>query len=100
MRDATIADELRKVHPDLQIDWLAQHPVTAVLERRGERIHPASAFLASESAHVEEEAGEHDLHACQAIRRMDGVLVNNVMVVDDIVRDELYDGVFGDGERA
>src|SRR5206468_797421 len=40
-RDAAIADELRKRHPDLEIDWLAQDPVTAVLEARGERIHPA-----------------------------------------------------------
>ena len=32
MRDVAIADELRKLHPDLEIDWLAQHPVTAVLE--------------------------------------------------------------------
>ena len=47
MRDAAIADELRKLHPDLEIDWLAQHPVTAVLETRGERIHPLSAELAS-----------------------------------------------------
>ena len=39
--------------PDLEIDWLAQHPVTAVLAARGERIHPASADLASESAHIE-----------------------------------------------
>jgi len=42
-RDVAIADELRKLHPDLQIDWLAQHPVTTVLAARGERIHPASA---------------------------------------------------------
>src|SRR5439155_6080706 len=34
-RDVAIADELRKLHPDLEIDWLAQHPVTAVLEPRG-----------------------------------------------------------------
>ena len=30
-RDVAIADELRKLHPGLEIDWLAQHPVTAVL---------------------------------------------------------------------
>ena len=29
---------------------------------------------------VEAEAGEHDLHAFQAIRRMDEILVNNFMV--------------------
>ena len=34
-RDVAIAAELRKHHPDLQIDWLAQHPVTAVLEHAG-----------------------------------------------------------------
>ena len=43
-RDVAIAAELRKLHPDLEIDWLAQHPVTRVLEARGERIHPASAL--------------------------------------------------------
>jgi pimeloyl-ACP methyl ester carboxylesterase len=48
-RDVAIADELRKLHPDLEIDWLAQHPVTKVLEAQGERIHPA------ESGHI---AGE------------------------------------------
>ena len=46
-RDVAIADELRALHPDLEIDWLAQHPVTGVLDERGERVHPASALLAS-----------------------------------------------------
>ena len=55
-RDAAIADELRRLHPELEIDWLAQHPVTAVLEARGERIHPASHYLANESGHVESES--------------------------------------------
>ncbi len=96
LRDAAIAEELRQHHPDLQIDWLAQHPVTKVLESRGERIHPASAWLANESAHVEDEAAEHDLHAFQAIRRMDEILVNNFMVFNDVVTDEHYDLVIGD----
>jgi predicted glycosyltransferase len=96
LRDASIADELRALHPDLQIDWLAQHPVTAVLEARGESIHPASAWLANESAHIEDEAGEHDLHAFQAIREMDEILVNNFTVFNDIVSDEHYDLVIGD----
>ena len=53
-RDVAIADELRRLHPDLQVDWLAQDPVTRVLEDREETVHPASAYLASESAHVED----------------------------------------------
>jgi len=96
MRDAAIADELRKLHPDLEIDWLAQHPVTAVLETRGERIHPLSAELASESAHIASESTAHDLNAFQAIRRMDEILVNNFMVFHDAVTEGEYDLVIGD----
>ena len=48
-------------------------------------VHPASAWLCNESAHIEHEAGEHDLHAFQAIRRMDEILVNNFMVFADVV---------------
>jgi pimeloyl-ACP methyl ester carboxylesterase/predicted glycosyltransferase len=95
-RDAAIADELRKLHPDLEIDWLAQHPVTAVLEARGERIHPASAHLANESGHIESESAEHDLHCFQAIRRMDEILLANFMVFHDLVREEDYDLWIGD----
>jgi pimeloyl-ACP methyl ester carboxylesterase/predicted glycosyltransferase len=95
-RDVAIAGELRKLHPDLEIDWLAQHPVTAVLAAHGERIHPASADLANESGHIESESAEHDLHCFQAIRRMDEILLANFMVFHDLVRDEHYDLWIGD----
>ncbi len=95
-RDVAIADELRKLHPDLEIDWLAQHPVTKVLQVRGERILPASAYLANESGHIESESAEHDLHCFQAIRRMDEILLSNFMVFHDLVRDEPYDLWIGD----
>jgi pimeloyl-ACP methyl ester carboxylesterase len=95
-RDVAIARELRRLRPDLEIDWLAQDPVTRVLEAEGERIHPASRFLASESKHIESESAEHDLHAFQAVRRMDEILVNNFMVFHDIVRDHPYDLWIGD----
>jgi pimeloyl-ACP methyl ester carboxylesterase/predicted glycosyltransferase len=95
-RDLAIANALRKLHPDLEIEWLAQHPVTAVLEAHGERIHPASAELAGESAHIQSEYGEHELHVFQAIRRMDEILLSNFMVFHDVVRDEPYDLWIGD----
>ena len=95
-RDVAIAQELRRLHPDLEIDWLAQHPVTVVLEAEGERIHPASALLANESVHIECESAEHDLHAFQAIRRMDEILVANFMLFLDVVREENYDLWIGD----
>ncbi len=95
-RDVAIANELRKLHPDLEIDWLAQDPVTRVLEAEGERIHPASADLANESSHIESESAEHDLHCFQAWRRMDEILVNNFMVFHDVVEAEPYDLWIGD----
>ncbi len=96
LRDVAIAQALRARHPDLEIDWLAQHPVTQLLTDRAERIHPASRLLASESAHFEAEAGEHDLHAFQAIRRMDEVLVANFHVFHDVVAAEQHDLVVAD----
>ena len=90
-RDVAIADELRRQVPGLEIDWLAQEPVTTVLRQRGETIHPASAALASEAAHIDREAGEHDLHAFQALRRMDEIFCANFMVFHDLVREQNYD---------
>jgi predicted glycosyltransferase len=95
-RDVAIAEELRRLVPGLQIDWLAQHPVTCVLEVRHERIHPASAWLASESGHFEDESAEHDLHAFQAVRRMDEIMVGNFMVFSEVVEDGNYDLVVAD----
>ena len=96
MRDAAIAAELREIHPDLEIDWLAQDPVTRVLEANGERIHPLSAELASESSHIASESTEHELNAFQAIRRMDEILVSNFMVFHDAIEEGEYDLVIGD----
>ena len=95
-RDVAIATELRRHHPDLEIDWLAQHPVTRVLADAGERVHPASSRLASESAHIESESGEHRLHCFQAWRRMDEILVADFMVFHDVIADCPYDLVIGD----
>jgi pimeloyl-ACP methyl ester carboxylesterase len=95
-RDQAIADELRKLHPDLEIDWLAQHPVTTFLSANGERIHPASAELASESGHIEQQCADHDLHCFQAWRKMDEILLANFMVFHDVVAGDPYDLWIGD----
>ena len=95
-RDAAIAAELRALRSDVEVEWLAQHPVTEVLRARGETIHPASAALVNETSHIESESGEHDLHAFAAIRNMDEILTSNFMVFYDLVRGGGYDLVVGD----
>ena len=95
-RDVAIADELRGLRPGLEVEWLAQHPVTAVLQERGERIHPASAGLANESAHMRSESVGHELNCFEAWRRMDEILVANFMVFDEVAREGRYDLWVGD----
>jgi pimeloyl-ACP methyl ester carboxylesterase/predicted glycosyltransferase len=95
-RDLAITRELKAMHPDLQVDWLAQDPVTRFLNANDERIHPASIKLANESTHIESEAGEHDLNAFQAIRNMDEILIANFMVFQEVLEQEHYDLVIAD----
>ena len=95
-RDLAVARELRKLHPDLKVDWLAQDPVTRFLDANKETIHPASRLLANESEHIEDECGEHDLNAFQAIRTMDEILVKNFMVFQEVLEEEKYDLVIAD----
>lgn len=95
-RDLAIARELRKLQPDLEIDWFTVDPAARYLEREGERVHPITARLANESRHFEHLAGEHDLHAFFALRTMDEVMINNFMTFSDLVENEHYDLVIGD----
>jgi pimeloyl-ACP methyl ester carboxylesterase/predicted glycosyltransferase len=95
-RDVAIADALRARRPDLEIEWLAQDPVTRVLQARGERVHPASARLANEATHIESESAHHDLHVFGALRRMDEILVSNFMVFHEVAVAGHYDLWIGD----
>ena len=95
-RDVAIARELRALEPALEIDWLAQDPVTRVLEVCGERIHPASRDLALESRHIAAEARGHELNAFQAWRRMDEILLANFMLFHDVAAAGEYDLWIGD----
>jgi pimeloyl-ACP methyl ester carboxylesterase/UDP:flavonoid glycosyltransferase YjiC (YdhE family) len=90
-RDVAIARELRRQVPGLEVEWLAQPPLTTLLAAAGEKVHPASKELAAESAHVDNEAREHELHAFQMIRRMDEILCANFMVFHDVVKQERFD---------
>jgi pimeloyl-ACP methyl ester carboxylesterase/predicted glycosyltransferase len=95
-RDVAIARELRTLEPELEIDWLAQDPVTRVLEGCGERVHPASRLLANESRHIAAESRAHELNVFQAWRRLDEILLANFMVFHDVVTGEPYDLWLGD----
>ena len=90
-RDLAIVDALRARCGGLEVEWLAQDPVTRVLAERGELVHPASGLLASESAHIAAESWGHELRCFEAIRRMDEILLANFMVFLEAAREGLYD---------
>lgn len=95
-RDLAIAREMRKLRPELEIDWFTSDPAARYLTNEGERLHPMASRLANESRHFESVAGEHDLHAFFALRTMDEIMARNFMVFADLVGSESYDIVVGD----
>lgn len=95
-RDLAIARELRKLEPDLQIEWFTTDPAAAYLDREGEKLHPMTTYLSSESRHLEEMAGEHEVPAFFVLRTMDEILVNNFMTFSDLMEAEHFDLVIGD----
>jgi len=44
--DLAIGRELRKLHPDLDIDWFTVDPAARYLAEEGERVHPITGRLA------------------------------------------------------
>lgn len=95
-RDLAIVRELRARVPKLEVHWLAAEPVRSAVAEAGETVHPASARLADESAHVERHAGEHDVNVFLALWDMDEILTANFMTFADVVEHERYDAWVGD----
>ncbi|HKV44267.1 MAG TPA: alpha/beta fold hydrolase [bacterium] len=95
-RDLAICRELRRLRPGLEIHWLAVDPVRSVVEQAGETVHPASDRLLNESAHIEAQAGEHDVNVFLALWQMDEVLAANFMTFVDVTEGERYDAWVGD----
>ena len=73
-RDIAIADELRACTPSWRSTGWPSTRSPRCSPSGASACIPASRWLANESAHIESEAGEHDLHVFQAYRRMDEIL--------------------------
>lgn len=95
-RDLAIARKLREIHPDVTVDFLAADPADRAVEQWGERLHPATRRLLNDSAHFEGWAGDHELHAFNALWDMDENMAANFMTFADVVERERYDLWVGD----
>jgi len=95
-RDLAITRRLREIFPDATVDFLAADPADRVVTAWGERLHPATRLILNESAHIEGWAGDHELHAFNALWDMDEIMAANFMTFADIVEREPYDLWVGD----
>ncbi|MGH7302392.1 MAG: alpha/beta fold hydrolase [Candidatus Rokuibacteriota bacterium] len=95
-RDLAIARKLRDINPDTTVDFLAANPADRVVQHWGARLHPATALLLNESAHLEGWAGDHELHAFNALWDMDEIMAANFMTFADVVERDAYDLWVGD----
>ena len=96
-RDLAIVRELRREVPDLEIDWLAQQPVTA-RAGAGRRAHPPDESPARQRVGALGEARRTSTIST-AFRRsasMDEILLANFMVFLEAVRETPYDLWIGD----
>jgi len=57
-RDAAIADKIRTIRPDAEIDWIATSPAREYLTERGERVLPESDRWGDPTGQAESLAGE------------------------------------------
>lgn len=95
-RDLAIARALQAVHPDVTVDFLTSDPADRVVRHWGARLHVAAARLLNDSAHIEGWAGDHELHAFNALWDMDENMAANFMTFADVVEREPYDLWVGD----
>ena len=61
-RDIEMAKELRKIKPDTQIEWLADHPASDVLREAGEKVLPEAEKLDYGNAHVDASGKGYELN--------------------------------------
>jgi hypothetical protein len=55
-RDIAIANHLRKLQPEVEIEWLAANPATTLLEKAGEKLVPRADHYANENVAAEKAA--------------------------------------------
>lgn len=96
VRDVMIANALRKLVPDIQIHWLASHPVDEFLRAHGEIMAPGAEKYANDNIPAEKVAINGRLNLLSYLMRASKDWIQNAIVYTDITRREQFDLVIGD----
>jgi hypothetical protein len=95
-RDVAIADEIRKLRPDIEIDWLAAPPASDYLDDRGEHLHPEAARLGTGTAAAEATSKSNSLNITMWAFGARKQWSQDAAVALSLVDSGLYSAVIGD----
>ncbi|MBI4720501.1 MAG: glycosyltransferase [Chitinivibrionia bacterium] len=95
-RDLAIARELRKLHPAMELAWLAGSPADRLIKEAGEELLPEAADLADENAVAEQSADGATLSLIRYVGRARKQWAQNVEVFLRVTRERPFDLIIGD----
>jgi UDP:flavonoid glycosyltransferase YjiC (YdhE family) len=95
-RDIAIANELRKLIPKLEIEWLAADPATQLLKESGEKLVPGVEHYANENKSAEESAKGTSLNLLKYLLKSRGEWKRSIEFFSNLVKSRKYDLVIGD----
>lgn len=95
-RDIAIANHLRKLLPEVEIEWLAANPATTLLEEVGEKLIPGSEQYANENVSAEKAAKGSSLNLLRYLLKSRGEWKKNIDFFLNLIASKEYDLVIGD----
>jgi UDP:flavonoid glycosyltransferase YjiC (YdhE family) len=95
-RDLSIADELRRLVPQLEVKWLATEPATGVLEAAGETLLPEASLYENDSTIAENTANGVQLNLVDYALRARQQWSQNVELYRQVIERESFDAVVAD----
>ncbi len=96
MRDLAIANKLRKLHPELEIAWLAAPPASDVIKNANEKLLPEADQYANQSISAESAANGTYLNLIKFILKAKKDWLHNVDIFKKVTENEFYDLIIGD----
>jgi len=95
-RDLAIAKELRKLHPELELYWLAAPPADQLIKEAGECLLPEATDLADVNSVAEQSARGVTLSLITYVGRALKQWAQNVEVLTRVARRRQLDLIIGD----
>jgi predicted glycosyltransferase len=96
VRDIEIVKELRKLRPDIKIDWIAAPPASTKLIEEGENLLPVSQQFANENIIAESTLKNNQLNLAHYIYNSQKAWKTNVELFENLTEQTRYDLIIGD----